>query len=892
MSSTFARAEEVFHEALELDPGEREGFADRRCGAQPQLRALVADLLAGHARAGAGFLETPGRRGLEGRSVAGFTLVRLIGEGGMGAVYEALQERPSRRVALKLVRALPGAARDARRLELEAEMLARLAHPNVAHIHAAGTFDDGAGELSWFAMELVEGARTLLEHARERDLGLRARLELFDAVCRAVHHGHQRGVIHCDLKPGNLLVDASGTVKVIDFGIARAARTEASAATLERSGIAGTLAYMSPEQAGGDPAAIDTRSDVYSLGVVLFELLCGSKPLALEGRSLTEALRIVREVPPLRPRGLPADLATIVLTALEKDPERRYASASELAEDLRRFRRHEPIAARRPSLAHRLRLLVRRRRALAAAAATVALVLVVAGPAASLGWLRASRAAESEARARDAAERVARLHERIFRFARPAEALGRDVTVREVLDDAVFAAERELAGDPVALGGVLATLGTTYVQIGALEPGERLLAHSVELAGEDRAALAERRTQLAHALTGQGRFDEAGRLLARALEDASGGARALALYRRGCLERQTGRAAEASATLASALELPGAADPSLRPLVLRELGHIAYDARDFVRAEALHREALELTEASLPADHPAVAAARSALGNDLFDLGRVGEAAELWEAALATYERVLDPRHPDFATVLANLALVHERRRDFAAARELYERALELRRTSLGEHHPRVADLLGRFASMLLASGNLEEAERAARDAVACRRAGLGGRAESDLGLAGDLIALALVRMQRKDLDGARDGASEALAIQRAALPAGHADLAKSLTLLGAVQLEAGRADLAEAPLREAHQIRLAAMPGNWLTANTASVLGGCLLELGRYGEAEPLLAGALPEIEGTLGAADFRARAARERLAKLYQLTSRAEAAAALRAAEGGPLR
>ena len=369
------RAERLFEQALELDANEREAVVERECGADADLRRLVRELLDGHDKLERGFLEPPSGSALEGRRIGEFKLLRTLGQGGMGVVYEAEQDQPRRRVALKLVRSLPGTSHDARRLALEAETIARLSHPNIAQVYAAGSIDDPAGKLAWFAMELVEGAETLIEFARSRSLDREARLELFDSVCRAVHHGHQRGVIHCDLKPRNVLVDSGGTPKVIDFGIARVTSTERNAETL-RGGtdFAGTLAYMSPEQASGVPGAVDTRSDVYSLGVTLYELLCDTKPLALAGRSITEALEVVRDVAPAAPRGLPADLATIVLVALAKEPADRYAGVAELAEDLRRFRASEPIVARPPSLAHRLALFARRRRALAA-------LLVIAPPA-------------------------------------------------------------------------------------------------------------------------------------------------------------------------------------------------------------------------------------------------------------------------------------------------------------------------------------------------------------------------------------------------------------------------------------------------------------------------------------------------------------------------------
>ncbi len=889
---SWRRADELFSAALELAPAQRAAFVNASVGADEALRARVDELLAGHARAEPAFLEPPGERDLVGKRVGEFTLVRLLGAGGMGAVYEAEQERPQRRVALKLVRALPGVARDARRLALEAELMARLAHPGIAHVHAAGTIDDEAGQLAWFAMELVEGAQTLLDFARAKALSRDERLALFDSVCRAVQHGHQRGVVHCDLKPANILIDVQGAVKVIDFGIARAAGVQASAATLHSaSDIVGTLAYMSPEQAGGAVECVDTRSDVYSLGVVLYELLLDARPLELGGGTITEALDAVRSRDPIAPRArrrdFPRDLELVLLKALAKEPEQRYASVSEFADDVRRFREHEPIVARSPSLAHRVRLVFRRRRALAVAITLVAVTLIVASIVSTLAWFEADSAARAEAQARARAERVVRLQRRIFVLARPAQALGRDVTVREVLDDAVFAAERELGLDPASLGDMLATLGTTYVQIGVLEDARRLLERSLELAGADEDAMLARRVDLALAYIGMSRFDDAAKLLDGALEHARGETRTLALYRRAVVERSRNRFDAAQATLDEALASCAAVESgsTLRATLQHELGLLAYQRRDFALAETLQRAALDAYVSALPPDHPSIGAAQTALGNALFDLGRVDEAAERWSTALASFERVLDPSHPDFATVIANLALVHERKRDFAQARVLYERALELRKKWLGPDNPRVADLLSRFATMLLASGDPDAAESVAREAVEVRGRSLGARAGSDLGMAENVLALAFVQIQRRDFGAAEASAREALSIQRAALEPGHADLAKSLTTLGSALLELGRATEAEPCLREALEIRRTKLPGQWLTSNTASLLGGCLTKLARTSEAESLLAEAVPVIERALGVQDFRAKSARERLAQLYERTERGELAAELRA-------
>lgn len=288
-------------------------------------------------------------------NIDGFAVTRLIATGGMGTVYEARQNYPDRPVALKLLR-LGFASRSAtRRFRYETEALARLDHPGIARIYQAGTYDDGSGGVPYFAMELVEDARSISTYCIDEQLPIRDRLELFAAICDAVHHGHQKGIVHRDLKPANILVDAEGRPKIIDFGIARSTDIDLAVTTMHTNegAVLGTLAYMSPEQCSGESMHVDTTSDVYSLGVVLYELLCEQLPYDLEGKNHTQVARTIEEQPPTEPatvrRELRGDLNAIVLKALEKDQRGRYQSAADLADDVRHYLHGEPIRARMPS---------------------------------------------------------------------------------------------------------------------------------------------------------------------------------------------------------------------------------------------------------------------------------------------------------------------------------------------------------------------------------------------------------------------------------------------------------------------------------------------------------------------------------------------------------------
>jgi len=383
-----ARQKQLFQDALDRPRHEREAFLQRACGGDTALLAEVRELLAAEDGA-AGFLDAPALTGAllaaalpHPAQLGPFRILRLIGEGGMGAVYEAEQDRPHRRVALKVLHPELGTPQMLRRFELESEVLGRLEHPGIARIYEAGTHDTGHGLQPWFAMELVEGL-VLTEYCARSALPLEQRIELVARICDAVQHAHQRGIVHRDLKPANILVDAAGQPKVLDFGIARALDGELGRATLRTDPgmLVGTLQYMSPEQATADPDAIDVRTDVYSLGVMLYELAAGRPPHDLARLPMPEALRRVLEVEPAPLRsaaGVPTDVAVIAHKALSKDKDRRYASAREFGSDLRRALRHEPILARPASGLYQLRKFARRHKGLTAGMALAAFALVAA----------------------------------------------------------------------------------------------------------------------------------------------------------------------------------------------------------------------------------------------------------------------------------------------------------------------------------------------------------------------------------------------------------------------------------------------------------------------------------------------------------------------------------
>jgi serine/threonine protein kinase len=337
-------------------------------------------------------------------AIGRYRIIRVLGEGGMGAVYEAEQEQPRRVVALKVIRPGYTTAETLRRFQHESQALGRLQHPGIAQIYEASTADTGAGPQPYFAMELIRG-RPLQEYAEAHKLNTRERLALMAKVCDAVDHAHQRSVIHRDLKPGNILVDETGQPKILDFGVARVTGSDAQPTRQTGLGqLIGTLAYMSPEQVSGDPLALDSRSDVYALGVILYELLAGKLPYNFHGKPLHEGVALIRNEEPAPlgsiDRSYRGDIDTIVAKALEKDKTRRYVSAADLAGDIRRYLADQPIAARPPSASYQLQKFARRHKALVMGTAAVFLVLT-AGVVASTWEAVRARTAERAAKAQE-----------------------------------------------------------------------------------------------------------------------------------------------------------------------------------------------------------------------------------------------------------------------------------------------------------------------------------------------------------------------------------------------------------------------------------------------------------------------------------------------------------
>jgi len=528
------KVERLYHSALELEEIQRVAFLQQACAGDEWIELEVRSLLAESEGTG-DFLEAPAlevaARDLARSAVPGghshppaigrYRIVRLLGEGGMGTVYEAEQEEPRRVVALKVIKSGFANSDRLRRFRQESQALARLQHPGIAQIYEFNTADTGFGPQPYFAMEFIRGL-PLQQYADAHQLDTRQKLALMVKVCEAVHHAHQRGLIHRDLKPGNILVDDTGQPKVLDFGVARvieADSQEGDARLTMQTGlgqIVGTLAYMSPEQVLGDPLEVDTRSDVYSLGVILYELLCGQLPYEVSHRQLPEAARVICEHEPASLSSMShncrGDIETLVRKALEKDKTRRYASAAELASDIQHFLNHEPIMARPPSASYQLQRFTRRHRAgvLVGALALVALC----GATVSVAW-EARIARQERDRAQQRFNDVRGLARQvIFDLQNKLAALPGTTQVRKDLVAIAINYLDTLAKDGYTDRGLQGELAAAYIRIGDIQGNPNKQNLGEFSAAVESYAKAER---LARALAARNSSGQAKRLLGEAL---------------------------------------------------------------------------------------------------------------------------------------------------------------------------------------------------------------------------------------------------------------------------------------------------------------------------------------------------------------------------------------
>ncbi|MEZ6243274.1 MAG: serine/threonine-protein kinase [Phycisphaerales bacterium] len=859
----FQRADRIFREVCDLPAGERDGRIAASCGGDAELEMEVRALLDADSSPLAGALNTPAVAMTAGEvageeqtpeRIGGFRIIRRLGAGGMGVVYEAEQDRPRRTVALKVIRSGVLSSGHRRRFELEAQLLARLQHPGIATIYETGSADTGIGMEPYFAMELIEGM-PLTEYVRERALSQRDLLVLFAQICDAVHHAHQKGVIHRDLKPGNILVTPDGRPKILDFGVARLSEPEGESLAMHTSEgqLVGTLAYMSPEQVAGDPNALDTRSDVYSLGVLLYELLGGRPAHDLKNLALGSAVRKIAEEAPARLGTIaPAcrgDVETIVGKALETDRDRRYDSAAALAADIRRFLSDEPISARPASTVYQLRKFARRNRGLVASAAVIVCVLTMSSVVASV---LAVRAASARTEAVDALDREAKAHadaeaaleqskkdnenyaavleflQDMLRRADPAETGGDKLTLREAIDRAAVRLETEKAETPTVDASIRETIGETYAWIGLNDKGIPLLEQALETRVKTEGELSPDATRVR-------------RKLSRLLSVGGDNERALKLMN------------DIEPAIRQAVE---AGEPKSEELarVLHAKAIALKGLEQFDEAERCVQEAIDQYRLAGLAEDGAMGDALNTLGSILLRHGDyAGAEAPLLEA-LDLYRKQWGEDHARTATIYNNLSIVTRYLNRMDDAEEYAKKAYEVwERIAGGAPHEGLLSPEFNYGVLLARRGKTDEAIKILEVAVKHHDEIYHG---NDPRQAFALDQLARLYGEKGRLDEAADLLDQARAILTSTLGERHPYIAVNLSSIARLRTLQHRYEDAVRLNREALDIYMETRgPDHPWTSTGQLNLAQSLIETGEPEEAEPLLIASMKTTETTQGA-------------------------------------
>ena len=972
------KLEQLFSAALGKDSwAERSAFLDDACGDDAGLRTQVTELLNVHDRVGSfldappvdsdATLETRAPSETAGTRIGRYKILQEIGEGGFGTVYMAEQEEPVRRkVALKIIKLGMDTKQIIARFEAERQALAMMDHPNIARVFDAGATETGR---PYFVMELVHGI-TITEYCDKNRLSTRERLELFMAVCHAVQHAHQKGIIHRDLKPNNVLVaphDTKPVPKVIDFGIAKATSQRLTDKTLFTGfrEFLGTPEYMSPDQADTSGLDVDTRTDIYSLGVLLYELLTSKTPFdvkTLREAPYEEIRWVIREVEPATPsarlqtlsaaedgatiarlrqtepaslsRLIRGDLDWIVMKAMEKDRTRRYQTASDLARDVERHLQDEPVVAGPPGVVYKLRKFVRRHRVGVLAGSIVGAALLAGLALATVGFIQATRARTSEEKQRALAEAsasearrgaatsatVSRFLQEMLRSVDPSKALGREVSVRYVLDEAAKKLdEGVLAEQPEVEAAIRMTLGETYEALGLYGAAEEHLrtAQSLRrrlLGGESPDTLRSDRA-LAGLLRVRGEFAEAESLLRQTAETQ---------------RRVLGK------------------DHSDTLTTMTELALALWGPGRFTEAEAIHRQTFDIQHRMLGEEHVDTLESMGHLGAVCRILGKPVEAETLLRRTLEMCQRVLGEEHPCTTATMNNLGLLLEDQRNYEQAEALYRRTYELDRRILGPDHPRTLIPMNDLLRVLHNQGKVAEirpivAERLAHlrrtaerpdtsapslhayawELLNCESVDLrnpeaalpvakraveldGGR---DVGF---LDTLARAYQKTGNLDQAIDTQRRAIAGARAGGPYDRAELeaklirfllqkgdlagaaaisweglaahlgeslipgstpGASLILRSEALMKEGRFGEAASLLRGCLAMRQKALPeGHWLIADTTSRIGSAVAGEGKFAEAEPMLLEAYAALKENRRVPADRKHVAIRRIIRLYE--------------------
>lgn len=799
--------------------------------------------------------------------VGPYRIIRTFGHGGMGTVYEAQQDNPRRSVAIKIIRPNVMSRAFLERLRYEAQILGRLSHPGIARIYEVGTFNSGNSVQPYLVMELVSGL-TLIESANAKRLSMAQRLDLLAKICDAVEHAHQRGVIHRDLKPDNIHVDDTGETlqpKILDFGVGRITDPTAQVTTLHTSAgqIVGTVAYMSPEQAGGQPDEIDTRTDVYALGVIGYQLLSGQLPYDVNPTRLAESIRTIIEQDP-KPLAianpvLRGDLTTIIGKALAKERSARYPSAAELAADIRRYLADEPILAHPPSAAYLLRKFAKRNRGLVVGATAALMLLVLGSIGTTIGMVRANRARRAADQSAITARNESEKQKAVSTF---LESLISSANPR------LLTAEDRTKGKDVLLSDVL-NAAAQKINAGAFsdQPEVECVLHKV--IGKAFSDIASYQQAERHLLAWQ--------RLSESLHHDSSTEKAEILASLALLRLNQGRPADGLSYAEKALEFARASGDSPELLVhcLTDVGLCLRAVDRLKDSEAALREALDRRRAI---NSPELATSLNNLALVLSDSGKPAEAETLLLESLEIRRRTLGEVHPDTASTLNNLGFTYSAMNRFGDAERSLREALAIRRKLFGDENRLVCLTMTNLGATLKAQDRYDDALLVLKDAMDLSLR-INGTSHPDsanainnyaatLGLAGKVAeAEPLLR--------------EALRIRQVALGGDHALVASSLSNLGEALIRLNRAAEAEPMIRQAIDITTRRRgPEHRDTVTCQLRLGNCLTQLQRFDEAESILLECMKQLEAKLTNGDPQAQQCARHLSTLYKTWGKSEVA------------
>jgi serine/threonine protein kinase/tetratricopeptide (TPR) repeat protein len=881
--------EAIFNAAIQFENSdEREAYLKKACGGDKKLRADVELLLKAHFEGpvldpAVTIDDSPLTEG-PGTKIGRYKLLQLIGEGGFGVVYMAEQEEPIfRKVALKIIKLGMDTKRVIARFEAERQALAMMEHPNIAKVLDAGATDTGR---PYFVMELVKGI-PITEYCDKNNLDTRQRLELFIDVCKAVQHAHQKGIIHRDIKPSNVMItlhDSKPVAKVIDFGIAKATQHRLTEKTLftDFRRFMGTPVYMSPEQAEMSGLDVDTRSDIYSLGILLYELLTGSTPLEekmLLNAAHDEMCRMIREEEPEKPstrlstlgemlaevakhrhvqpdqlcKIVRGDLDWVVMKTLEKDRTRRYETAHELVLDIERHLRDEPVVAGPPSMGYRMKKFMRRNRVLVTSVAAVLVVL--------MGGIVASTIfAVGQARARAEAERQAKISQAVADFlendvlasVEPAKAKGPEVTVRYILDEASENMVDKFEDEPLVEASIHHTLGSTYRSLGVYKAAEQHSERACKIRrqrlGEEHPDTLRSMNNLANVYRKQGRYNEAEKLNIKVLEvrrSVFGEEHPDTLTSMNNLANvysDQGRYDEAEKLHVKNLEIRRRVLGEEHPKTLTSMNNLTnvyVDQGRYDEAEKLHKKTLEIQRRVLGEEHPKTLTSMSNLAIVYKAQGRYDEAEKMHKKTLEIRRRLLGEEHPDTLISMNKLAIVYNRQSRYNEAEKLYKKALEIQRRILGEEHPDTMRSMTNLASVYWNQGRYEEAEKLYKKALEIRRRLLGEEHPDTVTFIG---GMATIYKGKGRYDEAEKLHKKTLEIQRRILGEEHPDTLWTMNDLAEVHCDQGRYDEAEKLYKKTLEIRRRVMGEEHpKTLLSMSKLAGVYRRQGRYDEAEKL---------------------------------------------------